>query len=155
MDHTDEERNTFKALKSDDEREQFIEQFWLRRDPDPDTDANEYREEYYQRIAYANEHFSSGIPGWKTDRGRIYIMFGPPDGRSRILPAAVTTVLPTKAVGRRQPTRSKRGGTGMSKGGLETLRSSSSTRLVRVSTGLRAARMKDAALRAGCRSDAF
>jgi GWxTD domain-containing protein len=76
---TDEERNTFKALKTDDEREQFIEQFWLRRDPDPDTDVNEYREEYYQRIAYANEHFTSGIPGWKTDRGRIYIMFGPPD----------------------------------------------------------------------------
>lgn len=75
---TDEERNTFKALKTDDEREQFIEQFWLRRDPDPDTDVNEYREEYYQRIAYANEHFTSGIPGWKTDRGRIYIMFGPP-----------------------------------------------------------------------------
>src|SRR6185503_5405046 len=63
---TDEERNTFKALKTDDEREQFIEQFWLRRDPDPDTDVNEYREEYYQRIAYANEHFTSGIPGWKT-----------------------------------------------------------------------------------------
>jgi GWxTD domain-containing protein len=76
---TDEERNTFKALKTDDEREQFIEQFWLRRDPEPDTDVNEYREEYYQRIAYANEHFTSGIPGWKTDRGRIYIMFGPPD----------------------------------------------------------------------------
>jgi GWxTD domain-containing protein len=76
---TDEERNTFKALKTDDEREQFIEQFWLRRDPDPDTDVNEYREEYYQRIAYANEHFTSGIPGWKTDRGRMYIMFGPPD----------------------------------------------------------------------------
>lgn len=75
---TDEERKTFDALKTDDEREQFIEQFWLRRDPDPDTDANEYREEYYQRIAYANEHFTSGIPGWKTDRGRIYIMFGPP-----------------------------------------------------------------------------
>lgn len=75
---TDEERKTFNALKTDDEREQFIEQFWLRRDPDPDTDANEYREEYYQRIAYANEHFTSGIPGWKTDRGRIYIMFGPP-----------------------------------------------------------------------------
>jgi GWxTD domain-containing protein len=75
---TDEERKTFNALKTDDEREQFIEQFWLRRDPDPDTDVNEYREEYYQRIAYANEHFTSGIPGWKTDRGRIYIMFGPP-----------------------------------------------------------------------------
>lgn len=76
---TDEERKTFKALKTDDEREQFIEQFWLRRDPDPDTDGNEYREEYYQRIAYANEHYTSGIPGWKTDRGRMYIMFGKPD----------------------------------------------------------------------------
>lgn len=75
----DEERNIFKALKTDDEREQFIEQFWLRRDPDPDTDVNEYREDYYTRIAYANEHFTSGIPGWRTDRGRIYIMFGPPD----------------------------------------------------------------------------
>ncbi len=76
---TDEERKTFQTLKTDDEREQFIEQFWLRRDPDPDTDVNEYREEYYQRIAYANENFASGIPGWKTDRGRIYIMFGKPD----------------------------------------------------------------------------
>lgn len=76
---TDEERKTFSLLKTDDEREQFIEQFWLRRDPDPDTDSNEYREEYYQRIAYSNEHFTSGIPGWKTDRGRMYIMFGPPD----------------------------------------------------------------------------
>ncbi len=76
---TDEERKTFQVLKTDDEREQFIEQFWLRRDPDPDTDTNEYREEYYQRIAYANEHFTSGIPGWKTDRGRIYIMFGKAD----------------------------------------------------------------------------
>ncbi|MCI0523965.1 MAG: GWxTD domain-containing protein [Acidobacteria bacterium] len=76
---TDEERKTFQVLKTDDEREQFIEQFWLRRDPDPDTDVNEYREEYYQRIAYANEHFTSGIPGWKTDRGRIYVMFGKAD----------------------------------------------------------------------------
>jgi GWxTD domain-containing protein len=76
---TDEERKTFNALKTDDEREQFIEQFWLRRDPDPDTDTNEYREEYYQRIAYANEKYTSGIPGWKTDRGRMYIMFGKPD----------------------------------------------------------------------------
>jgi GWxTD domain-containing protein len=76
---TDEERKTFNQLKTDDEREQFIEQFWLRRDPDPDTDNNEYREEYYQRIAYANEHYTSGIPGWKTDRGRMYIMFGKPD----------------------------------------------------------------------------
>ena len=78
---TDEEKKIFKSLKTDDEREQFIEQFWLRRDPDPDTDVNEYREEYYQRIAYANENFASGIPGWKTDRGHIYIMFGKPDER--------------------------------------------------------------------------
>src|SRR4026209_2435257 len=78
---TDEERRAFKKLETDDEREHFIEEFWRRRDPDPDTDENEYREEYYERIAYANEHFASGIPGWKTDRGRIYIMYGKPDGR--------------------------------------------------------------------------
>ena len=76
---TDEERKAFKKLETDDEREHFIEEFWRRRDPDPDTDENEYREEYYERIAYANEHYSSGIPGWKTDRGRIYIMYGKPD----------------------------------------------------------------------------
>ena len=76
---TDEERKAFKKLETDDEREHFIEEFWRRRDPDPDTDENEFREEYYERIAYANEHFASGIPGWKTDRGRIYIMYGKPD----------------------------------------------------------------------------
>jgi len=76
---TDEERAAFKRLQTDEEREQFIEQFWLRRDPTPDTIENEYKEEHYRRIAYANEHFASGIPGWKTDRGRIYITYGPPD----------------------------------------------------------------------------
>ena len=75
---TDEERRAFKKLATDDEREQFIYEFWRRRDPDPDTDENEYKEEYYERIAYANEHFSSGKPGWMTDRGRIYIKFGKP-----------------------------------------------------------------------------
>src|SRR4030081_3920680 len=75
---TDEERKAFKKLETDDERERFIEEFWRRRDPDPDTDENEYREEYYERIAYANEHYASGIPGWKTDRGRIYITWGNP-----------------------------------------------------------------------------
>jgi GWxTD domain-containing protein len=78
---TDEERKAFKKLATDDEREKFIEEFWRRRDPDPDTDENEFKEEYYERIAYANEHFASGIPGWKTDRGRIWIMYGKPDGR--------------------------------------------------------------------------
>src|SRR5215475_5987447 len=76
---TDEERKIFDSLKTDDEREQFIEGFWYRRDPDPDTEENEFKEEYYQRIAYANEHYTSGVPGWKTDRGRIYIVFGKPD----------------------------------------------------------------------------
>src|ERR1700758_2427565 len=76
---TNEERAAYKALKTDEEREQFIEQFWLRRDPTPDTVENEFKEEHYRRIAYANERYASGIPGWKADRGRIYITFGPPD----------------------------------------------------------------------------
>src|SRR5207248_10513347 len=75
---TDEERAAFKRLQTDEEREQFIEQFWLRRDPSPDTVENEFKEEHYSRIAYANERFASGIPGWKTDRGRIYILYGKP-----------------------------------------------------------------------------
>jgi GWxTD domain-containing protein len=78
---TDEERKAFKKLQSDEERENFIAEFWRRRDPDPDTDENEFKEEYYERVAYANEHFASGIPGWKTDRGRIWIMYGKPDER--------------------------------------------------------------------------
>ncbi len=76
---TKDERRAFQALVTDEERENFIENFWRRRDPNPDTEENEYREQYYERIAYANEHFSSGIPGWKTDRGRIYIAWGKPD----------------------------------------------------------------------------
>jgi GWxTD domain-containing protein len=76
---TNEEKKAFNSLKTDDERENFIENFWRRRDPNPDTEENEYREEYYERIAYANEKFASGIPGWMTDRGRIYITWGKPD----------------------------------------------------------------------------
>lgn len=76
---TDEERAAFKSLSNDVERDNFIEAFWLRRDPTPDTVENEFKEEHYRRIEYANEHFASGIPGWKTDRGRMYIVFGPPD----------------------------------------------------------------------------
>jgi GWxTD domain-containing protein len=76
---TDEERAAFKQLSNDEERDQFIEAFWQRRDPTPDTIENEFKEEHYRRIAYANEHFPAGIPGWKTDRGRMYIMYGPPD----------------------------------------------------------------------------
>jgi GWxTD domain-containing protein len=76
---TDEERSAFKQLSNDEERDQFIEAFWQRRDPTPDTIENEFKEEHYRRIAYANEHFPAGIPGWKSDRGRIYIVYGPAD----------------------------------------------------------------------------
>ena len=76
---TDEERAAFRQLSNDEERDNFIEAFWQRRDPTPDTEENEFKEEHYQRIAYANEHYAAGVPGWKTDRGRIYIVFGKPD----------------------------------------------------------------------------
>ncbi|HEU4413965.1 MAG TPA: GWxTD domain-containing protein [Candidatus Angelobacter sp.] len=76
---TDEELSAFKKLTTNTERDQFIEGFWQRRDPTPDTAENEYKEEHYRRIAYANEHFAAGVPGWRTDRGRIYIMYGPPN----------------------------------------------------------------------------
>ncbi len=74
-----EERKAFVQMATDEERENFIESFWLRRDPTPDSMENEYKEEHYRRIAYANDRYASGIPGWKTDRGRIYIAHGPPD----------------------------------------------------------------------------
>jgi len=75
---TDEELSAFKKLSNNAERDVFIEGFWQRRDPTPDTAENEYKEEHYRRIAYANEHYAAGMPGWRTDRGRIYIMYGPP-----------------------------------------------------------------------------
>ena len=78
---SDEERKAFKAVTDDQEREKFVEQFWLRRDPTPGTAENEFKEEIYRRIGYANAHFTDaqGVPGWRTDRGRIYIQYGPPD----------------------------------------------------------------------------
>jgi GWxTD domain-containing protein len=76
---TPEEERAFKLLGTDEERDSFIEQFWLRRDPTPDTEENEFREEHYRRMQYANEHYAAGVPGWKTDRGHIYIVWGPPD----------------------------------------------------------------------------
>jgi GWxTD domain-containing protein len=76
---TDEELSAWKKLATNEERDNFIETFWQRRNPDPDSPENEYKDEHYRRIAYANEHFASGIPGWRTDRGRMYIMYGKPD----------------------------------------------------------------------------
>src|SRR5579863_4597710 len=76
---TDAERKAFLQLQTNEEREQFIEEFWQRRNPDPDSVDNPVKEEHYRRIAYANEHYASGIAGWRTDRGRIYIQYGPAD----------------------------------------------------------------------------
>jgi len=76
---TPEEKLAFKSLQDDEERDEFVEAFWQRRDPTPDTYENEFKEEHYHRIAYANDHFGSQDPGWKTDRGRIYIVYGAPD----------------------------------------------------------------------------
>ena len=78
---TDQEAKTFKSLSNDEERDSFIEQFWQRRNPNPDSNDNEYRDEFYARIAYANEHFAAGQPGWMTDRGHIYIAYGKPDSQ--------------------------------------------------------------------------
>src|SRR5262249_53547028 len=78
---TSEEKSVFQRLTSSEEKESFIEQFWLRRDPDPRTPNNEFKEEHYRRIAYANDHFKSGLAGWKTDRGRVYIIHGPPSSK--------------------------------------------------------------------------
>ncbi len=76
---TSEERKAFMQLSNEEEREQFIESFWDRRNPNPDSEDNEFKDEHYRRIEYANEHFPAGKPGWMTDRGRIYIVYGPPD----------------------------------------------------------------------------
>jgi GWxTD domain-containing protein len=76
---SDEERKAFTNLRTDEEREKFVQQFWARRDPTPGTERNEFKEEIYRRIAYTNAHFSASVAGWRTDRGRIYIQYGPPD----------------------------------------------------------------------------
>jgi GWxTD domain-containing protein len=76
---SDDERKAFMQLSNDEERDKFIEAFWDRRNPNPDSEDNEFKDEHYRRIEYANEHYPAGVPGWKTDRGRIYIMYGAPD----------------------------------------------------------------------------
>ncbi len=75
----DQERADFKKLTTDDQRDKFIEDFWNRRNPTPQSSENPFKEEHYRRIAYTNTHFAANVPGWKTDRGRFYIMYGPPD----------------------------------------------------------------------------
>ena len=85
---TVEERADFKKLTTNDQRDKFVEDFWERRNPNPGSKENAFKEEHYRRIAYTNEHFAAKIPGWKTDRGRMYIMFGPPDQVDRHYSAA-------------------------------------------------------------------
>lgn len=74
------ERDVFRKLTTDRQREGFIEAFWKQRDPTPGTPRNEFKDEHYRRLAYANEFYGRGTPrpGWMTDRGRIYIILGPP-----------------------------------------------------------------------------
>lgn len=74
------EKEVFLSLTTDRERDLFIEAFWKQRNPDPENEKNAFREEHYRRMAYANQHFGRGstLPGWKTDRGRIHIILGPP-----------------------------------------------------------------------------
>lgn len=78
-----EEKAAFLKLSTENERDKFVQQFWLRRDPTPDTEENEYKEEHYRRLAFANQRFAESSPGWQSDRGRTYIVYGPPDEITR------------------------------------------------------------------------
>ena len=93
---TDEERADFAKLQTDQQRDKFVEDFWQRRNPDPQSGANPFKEEHYRRLAYANQNFAASTPGWKTDRGRIYIVYGPPDEREQH-PASLSGTLPADA----------------------------------------------------------
>ncbi|QUV78269.1 GWxTD domain-containing protein [Chloracidobacterium thermophilum] len=139
---TPEERAAFKKLQTDEEREEFIEQFWLRRDPDPDTPENEYREEYYRRIAYANEKFTSGIPGWKTDRGASTSLGGRRIALSHVRLEAPTSARFTKVAERPRPTHSRFGSTGIWKASVQVSKLSLWTRREAASTVSPAMRTK-------------
>ena len=76
---TDDELRDMDRLKTPEERLAFWDSFWKARDPSPDTPQNEAREEFNKRVNYANQHFGAGVPGWRTDMGRIYIKYGQPD----------------------------------------------------------------------------
>jgi GWxTD domain-containing protein len=80
---TDTERTEFGALKTDQQRDKFVEEFWERRNPSPGSADNKFKEEHYRRLAYTNQHFAAGVAGYKSDRGRIYILYGPPDEREQ------------------------------------------------------------------------
>jgi len=75
---TGQERADFVKLSTDKQRDEFVVAFWERRNPRPGSSENKFKEQHYRRLAYANTHFAAGVPGWKTDRGRMYILYGPP-----------------------------------------------------------------------------
>jgi len=100
---TDDEKSAFEKLTTNRQRESFVINFWERRNPTPGSASNAFKEEHYRRLAYVNEHFASRIPGWKTHRGRIYILYGPPDERETH-PAISGISLPRQAPDTRFPT---------------------------------------------------
>ena len=122
---TDDERKAFMSLANDEEREAFIENFWQRRNPNPDSPENEFREEHYRRIQYANDHFAAGKPGWKTDRGHIYMPGGRPTASTPIPRAACTSGPWKRAAARRRLSRSRCGTTAISRASARTSISSS------------------------------
>lgn len=85
---TDQERAEFAKLSSDQRRDAFVVAFWEHRNPNPGAEENIFKEEHYRRLAYANIHFAANVTGYKTDRGRIYIMYGPPTSVDRHYSAA-------------------------------------------------------------------
>lgn len=93
-----EERKQFSRLQTEDACEEFISRYWLSRDPDPKTPQNEFKVEHYRRIAYANERFAASVPGWKTARGRAYILYGPPD-EIELHPQGITYARPQEEGG--------------------------------------------------------
>jgi len=79
----DSERSDFEKLMTDQQRDNFIQEFWDRRNPDPGSTENSFKREHYRRLAYANQNFAAGMPGYRSDRGRIYILYGMPDQREQ------------------------------------------------------------------------
>jgi GWxTD domain-containing protein len=76
---TAQEEREFLKLAADEQRDHFVVEFWERRNPNPGSRDNAFKEEHYRRLAFSNEHFAAKMPGWKTDRGHVYIAYGPPD----------------------------------------------------------------------------
>ena len=90
----DQERTDFLTLENGNARDEFIREFWERRNPTPGAVHNSFKEEHYRRLAFANEHFAARTPGWKTDRGHIYILYGRPDAITPHAPSR--TIVPSQ-----------------------------------------------------------